>query len=87
MATRVVMPPLGDSSDEATLLKWLKNEGDPVQKGENIVEIETDKVTLEVEAYGSGVLRKIIVPAGETVEVGMLLGIIAAPDEDISGVK
>jgi pyruvate/2-oxoglutarate dehydrogenase complex dihydrolipoamide acyltransferase (E2) component len=81
------MPPLGDSSDEATLLKWLKNEGDPVQKGENIVEIETDKVTLEVEAYGSGVLRKIIVPAGETVEVGMLLGIIAAPDEDISGVK
>lgn len=85
MATKIIMPPLGDSSDEATVLKWLKREGDPVSKGETLLEIETDKSTVEVDAYGSGVLLKILVGENETVEVGTVLGIIGEPGEDIAG--
>jgi pyruvate/2-oxoglutarate dehydrogenase complex dihydrolipoamide acyltransferase (E2) component len=84
MATKVVMPPLGDSSDEAKVLRWLKQVGDSVQKGDTLLEIETDKATVEIDAYGAGVLRKILVPEGETVAVGVTLGVIAAADEDIS---
>ena len=84
MGTKVVMPPLGDSSNEATVLRWLKQEGETVSKGELLFEIETDKATLEIEAYDTGVLHKILVSAGETVEVGTPLAIIAAPDEDLS---
>lgn len=85
MATKVVMPPLGDSSDEAKLLKWLKQEGDTVSKGDVLLEIETDKATVEIDAYASGTLLKIIVGPDETVEVGTVLGIIGEPGEDISG--
>ncbi|MDX2137563.1 MAG: biotin/lipoyl-containing protein [Chloroflexota bacterium] len=84
MATKVVMPPLGDSSDEAKVLRWLKQVGDSVQKGDTLLEIETDKATVEIDAYGTGILRKIIVPEGETVAVGVTLGVIAVADEDIS---
>lgn len=85
MATKIIMPPLGDSSDEATVLKWLKGVGDPVTKGETLVEIETDKSVVEIDAYGNGVLLKILVGENETVEVGTVLGIIGEPGEDISG--
>ncbi len=86
MASRVILPPLGDSSDEAVLLKWLKREGEPVRKGENLLEIETDKATVEIEALDSGTLRKIVVAEGQTATVGQLLAVIGSPDEDISGV-
>jgi pyruvate dehydrogenase E2 component (dihydrolipoamide acetyltransferase) len=78
------MPPLGDSSDEAKVLRWLKQVGDSVQKGDTLLEIETDKATVEIDAYGAGILRKLLVPEGETVAVGVTLGVIAAIDEDIS---
>jgi pyruvate/2-oxoglutarate dehydrogenase complex dihydrolipoamide acyltransferase (E2) component len=85
MATKVVMPPLGDSSDEAKVLKWLKKEGDAVSKGDVLLEIETDKATVEIDAYASGTLLKISVGPDETVDVGTVLGIIGEPGEDISG--
>ncbi|MCS6836021.1 MAG: lipoyl domain-containing protein [Anaerolineae bacterium] len=85
MATKVVVPPLGDSSDEVTIVQWHKQEGDAIERGTILLDIETDKAQIEVEAYGSGILRKIFVPAGRQAQVGALLAIIAAPDEDISG--
>ena len=85
MAVKVMMPKGSDTMTEGKVLKWLKNEGDSIATGDAIVEIETDKVNMEVEAMGSGVLRKIFVPAGSAVPVGELMGVIAKADEDISG--
>jgi pyruvate dehydrogenase E2 component (dihydrolipoamide acetyltransferase) len=81
MATEVIMPSLGFDMVEGTVARWLKKEGDPVEKGESIVEIETEKATVEVEATASGNLKEILVPAGETVKVGTVIGTIAAPEE------
>jgi len=81
MATEVIMPSLGFDMVEGTVARWLKKEGDPVEKGEPIVEIETEKATVEVEAAASGNLTEILVPAGETVKVGTVIGTIAAPEE------
>ena len=64
------MPKLGDTMEEGKILQWLKQEGDPVAKGDALAEIETEKVNIEVESFSSGVLRKILVPAGSTVPVG-----------------
>jgi pyruvate dehydrogenase E2 component (dihydrolipoamide acetyltransferase) len=86
MATRVVMPPLGETMDEGMIVKWLKAEGDAIAKGDQLFEVETDKVVIPVESFGNGILRKIIVPEGETVPIGTLVGIIASPEEDISGI-
>jgi pyruvate dehydrogenase E2 component (dihydrolipoamide acetyltransferase) len=85
MAVRVLMPKGADTMTEGKVLKWLKAEGEGVSVGSAIVEIETDKVDMEVEATGDGVLRKILVPAGQTVPVGQILAIVGAPGEDISG--
>jgi pyruvate dehydrogenase E2 component (dihydrolipoamide acetyltransferase) len=85
MAVKVMMPKGSDTMTEGKVLKWLKNEGDSIATGDAIVEIETDKVNMEVEAMGSGLLRKIFVPAGSAVPVGELMGVIAKADEDISG--
>src|SRR5208282_3723469 len=81
---KVLMPKGSDTMTEGKVLKWAKKEGDQVSTGETVVEIETDKVDMEVEAMGSGVLRKILVQAGKVVPVGELLAIVAKPDEDIS---
>lgn len=83
MITKIVMPPLGETMDEGKIVRWLKKLGDPVTRGEALLEVETDKVNIEVESFGTGVLRKIIVNEGETVPLGELLGIIADPDENI----
>ncbi len=72
--TKIVVPTLGESVSEATVSQWLKKEGDTINADEPLVELETDKVTLEVNAPKGGVLSKIIVKAGDTVEVGALLG-------------
>jgi pyruvate dehydrogenase E2 component (dihydrolipoamide acetyltransferase) len=85
MATEVILPSLGFDMVEGTVARWLKKEGDPVEKGEAIVEIETEKASVEVETAVSGVLQKILVPAGETVAVGTVIGMIAAPDEMPAG--
>ncbi|MGZ4353569.1 MAG: lipoyl domain-containing protein, partial [Gaiellaceae bacterium] len=71
--TRVVMPPLGDADAEAVVARWYKAEGDPVTKGEPLFEVETGKVSLDIEALGSGVLRRIVVAEGGEADVGDLL--------------
>ena len=85
MATQVVMPKLSPTMEEGQLSRWLKNEGDKVGVGEPLAEIDTDKATMEAQALANGVLRKILVPAGETVPLGAIIAIIGEPDEDISG--
>jgi pyruvate dehydrogenase E2 component (dihydrolipoamide acetyltransferase) len=84
MATQVVMPKLSPTMEEGQLSRWLKNEGDKVGVGEPLAEIDTDKATMEAQALAEGVLRKILVPAGETVPLGAVIAIIGGPDEDIS---
>ncbi len=84
MASRVLMPKGSDTMTEGKVLKWLKNEGEKVASGDALVEIETDKVDMEVESMGSGVLRKVLVQPGQTVPVGEPLAVIAGADEDIS---
>src|SRR3546814_2660209 len=74
MATDIVVPALGESVTEATVAQWLKQPGDAVAVDEPIVELETDKVTLEVNASVAGVLLEVIAAAGANVEVGALLG-------------
>jgi pyruvate dehydrogenase E2 component (dihydrolipoamide acetyltransferase) len=80
---RVTMPKAGQSMEEGTILQWRKREGEPVEKGEILLEIDTDKASIEVEAPESGVLRKILCPEGITVPVLAPVGIIAGPTDDI----
>jgi pyruvate dehydrogenase E2 component (dihydrolipoamide acetyltransferase) len=82
--TKVVLAKLSPTMEEGTIVKWSKNEGDPVKVGDVLAEIETDKANMEMEALGAGVLRKVLVPAGGKAPVGSLIGVIANPDEDIS---
>ena len=84
MATKVVMEALSPTMEEGRLVKWLKHEGDAVDAGDVLAEVETDKAVMELPARGDGVLRKVLVPAGATVPVGQLVAVIAAKDEDIS---
>lgn len=86
MISRVVMPKLTDTMEEGVLVAWKKHEGDRVEAGEVIAEIETDKAVMDLEAFASGILRKIVVREGETVPSGTLLGVIAEADEDITPV-
>jgi pyruvate dehydrogenase E2 component (dihydrolipoamide acetyltransferase) len=83
--SKVVMPKLSEAMETGKIIKWLKKEGDRIQGGDILAEVETDKADVEMEAFGAGVLRKILVPAGETVPVGSLIGVIAEPNEDIAG--
>jgi len=76
MSERILVPALGESVTEATVAKWLKNEGDVVNADEALVELETDKVNVEIPAPSSGTIEKISVKEGQTVNVGALLGTI-----------
>ena len=76
MEEKITVPTLGESVTEATVSKWLKSQGDSVSADEPVVELETDKVNVEVPSPISGVLGKIAVKEGETVNVGSLLGTI-----------
>ena len=78
MSEKILVPTLGESVTEATVSKWLKTEGQSVDSDEPIVELETDKVNVEVPSPLSGVLEKINVSEGETVEVGSLLGSVSS---------
>ena len=78
MSEKIVVPVLGESITEATVAKWLKNAGDTVEADEPIVELETDKVNLEVPSPISGVLTEINSQDGSVVEVGALLGSVSA---------
>ena len=86
MATKVFMEALSPTMEEGRLVKWLKNEGDQVKSGEPLAEVETDKAIMELVARGDGVLRKRLLPEGESRPVGQIVGVIAAPDENIDAV-
>ena len=83
MATEVKLPRLGQGMESGTIVRWLKTEGEAVAKGEPLYELDTDKVTQEVEADSAGVLLKIVVPEGE-VDVGTTVGIIGAEGEEVA---
>jgi pyruvate dehydrogenase E2 component (dihydrolipoyllysine-residue acetyltransferase) len=82
VATEVILPRLGQGMESGTIVRWLKSEGEPVQKGEPLFELDTDKVTQEVEAEAAGVLLKIAVAEGE-VPVGQTVAFIGAEGEDV----
>jgi pyruvate dehydrogenase E2 component (dihydrolipoamide acetyltransferase) len=82
VATEVILPRLGQGMESGTIVRWLKAEGEPVEKGEPLFELDTDKVTQEVEAEAGGVLLKIAVPEGE-VPVGQTVAFIGAEGEAV----
>ena len=86
MASKVIMPQAGQDLETGTVTQWLKAEGDTVAKGEPIVQIETEKVTLDVEAPAAGTLLRIVVPDGAETPIFSTIGIIGQPGEDISGI-
>src|SRR3712207_601993 len=79
----VIMPKMGDAMEEGTLLKWLKSEGDEVSEGDAIAEIETDKVTLELEAENSGTLAQLIADEGQDIPVGEAIAFIQGEGEEV----
>src|SRR5262245_49751464 len=81
MATNVIMPALELAQETGKILRWIKSPGDSVAKGEPLLEIETDKVTVEVEAPASGILRDVTAGVGDVVPVGKTIAVIVAPDE------
>src|SRR5207237_9927964 len=83
MATEIKLPRLGQGMESGTIVKWLKSEGDQVEKGEPLYELDTDKVTQEVEADASGVLLKIAIAEGE-VEVGKTIAVIGKEGEEVA---
>jgi pyruvate dehydrogenase E2 component (dihydrolipoamide acetyltransferase) len=83
MATKVTMEALSPTMEEGRLVKWLKNEGDAIAKGDILAEVETDKAVMELTARGDGVLRARLAAEGDTRPVGELLAIIGAKDENI----
>ncbi|HZR98834.1 MAG TPA: E3 binding domain-containing protein, partial [Chloroflexota bacterium] len=83
MATRVIMPTLGLTMEQGTIARWLKREGDAVERDEPLFTVETDKATLDVPAPAGGVLARVLVPDGGTVPVLETIAIILAPDEGL----
>ena len=85
MATKMVMPLLGQTMEEGTIIKWFKNEGDSITQGEPLLEVMTDKVNMEVEAPESGVLRRVLAQVDDIVPVQDPIAIIGTADESIDG--
>jgi pyruvate dehydrogenase E2 component (dihydrolipoamide acetyltransferase) len=81
MATDVIMPALGVAQEKGTLLNWLKAEGQSVTKGDPLMEVETDKATVEIEAPASGILTNVTASAGDEIPVGNKIAVILAPGE------
>ncbi len=85
MAIDVIMPQMGADMTEGTLVKWVKQVGDEVKRGDILAEIETDKATVELEAFDSGTLRRQVVEEGATVPVGEVIAILGSADEELPG--
>jgi pyruvate dehydrogenase E2 component (dihydrolipoamide acetyltransferase) len=86
MVTEVILPKMGQTMKEGTIIEWVKREGDPVERGDLLFAFESDKATLEVEATTRGFLRKILVPVGQTVPILTVVALIThTADEDIEG--
>src|SRR5277367_544169 len=87
MPAEITMPQLSDTMTEGTVVKWHKKEGDKIKAGEEIADVETDKATMPMESFESGVLALIKVKEGQKVAVGDVLGVIATGGEKIEDVK
>lgn len=87
MAVKVIMPQAGQDLETGVVKQWHKAVGDPVTKGEPIVQIETEKVNLDVEAPASGVLLAILVDEEVETAIFSTIGIIGEPGEDVSGIE
>ncbi len=87
MATEVVMPRLSDTMDSGTVARWLKQEGDPIKRGEIIAEIETDKANMEMESYANGILAQILVAEGQSAGLGQPIAMIAASQEEAEALR
>src|SRR5512147_331001 len=83
MSETISMPKLGFDMQEGTLVRWVKNEGENVNKGDVLAEIETDKATVEVESSASGVVRKLLVEEGSVVPVGDPIAVVGSADEKV----
>lgn len=83
MATEITMPQMSDTMKSAKILQWYKKEGQPVKRGEMLAEVETDKANLEIEAFASGILVKILTAAGQVANVGETIGYIGAANESV----
>src|SRR6476646_3300918 len=79
------MPRLSDTMERGTIARWLVHEGDAVHEGDVLAEIETDKATMELNAYSDGVLLRILVQDGEAAELGAPIAVMGAEGEDVSG--
>jgi len=87
VATKVIMPQAGQDLETGVVRHWLKAEGDRVAKGEPLVEVESEKLTLEVEAPVAGVLLRILAPDDSEVPVFSLIAVIGEPGEDVAGLR
>jgi pyruvate dehydrogenase E2 component (dihydrolipoamide acetyltransferase) len=86
MPVEITMPKLSDTMTDGTLVKWLKQEGDAIKPGDIIAEVETDKATQELEAFETGTVARIVIPAGGKTPVGGVIVVIAKPGEDVKAV-
>jgi pyruvate dehydrogenase E2 component (dihydrolipoamide acetyltransferase) len=84
MSSQVTLPRLGQGMESGTIVRWLKSEGDQVEKGEPLYELDTEKVTQEVEADSSGTLLRILAGEGEEIEVGKAIAVIGEPGEEVA---
>ncbi|MFO7635089.1 MAG: biotin/lipoyl-containing protein [Caldilinea sp.] len=87
MAVEVILPKWGLTMEEGMVSEWRKQEGDAVVEDDIIADVETDKITNELPAPGSGIVAKILVAAGETVEVGTVLALIAANEAEAEQIR
>ena len=87
MAVEVILPKWGLTMEEGAVSEWRKQEGDAVAEDEIIADVETDKITNELPAPASGIIAKILVAAGETVEVGTVLALIAADAAEAAQIR
>ncbi len=87
MAVEVILPKWGLTMEEGTVAEWRKQAGDAVAEDEIIADVETDKITNELPAPASGIVAKILVAAGETVEVGTVLALIAADEAEAAQLR
>jgi pyruvate/2-oxoglutarate dehydrogenase complex dihydrolipoamide acyltransferase (E2) component len=87
VAVKVIMPQAGQDLETGTVTHWLKAEGDAVTKGEPIVQIETEKISVDVEAPASGILLRIVVPDATETPIFSTIAVIGQPGEDVSGIE
>ena len=86
MPIEITMPRLSDTMEAGTVIKWNVNEGDSVNAGDVVADIETDKATMEMAVYDDGVMARIMIPEGQQVDVGTVIALLAEEDEDPSDV-